>query len=153
MSSILYNIIITPIETIIDWVWLFLTRKISSTGGGILAVAGVSIAMNFMALPIYNVADRIQEKQRRIAKSLEERVRRIKKAFKGDEQFMMLQTYYRENNYHPLYVLRSSLSILIELPFFIAAYHYLSHCEALRGASFWIFRNLGEPDSLIHLYR
>ena len=111
-------------------------------------MAGVSIAMNFMALPIYNVADRIQEKQRKIAKSLEERVRRIKKAFKGDEQFMMLQTYYRENNYHPLYVLRSSLSILIELPFFIAAYHYLSHCEALRGASFWIFRDLGEPDRM-----
>lgn len=142
-----YNIIIAPVETIIDWVFLLISRKFSSLGI-MAAVAGVSIAMNFMALPIYNVADRIQEKQRRIAKSLEERVRRIKKAFKGDEQFMMLQTYYRENNYHPLYVLRSSLSILIELPFFIAAYHYLSHCEALRGASFWIFRDLGEPDRM-----
>ena len=97
MSSILYNIIITPIETIIDWVWLFLTRKISSTtGGGILAVAGVSIAMNFMALPIYNVADRIQEKQRKIAKSLEERVRRIKKTFKGDYIIKRMHPLFRK---------------------------------------------------------
>ena len=147
----LYNIIIAPIETIIDWVFLFISRKFSSLGI-MTAVAGVSIAMNFMALPIYNVADALQEKERKISKALEARVKRIKKAFKGDEQFMMLQAYYRENNYHPLYVLRSSLSILIELPFFIAAYHYLSNCEALSGASFWIFKNLGAPDNLFSVH-
>ncbi|MCR4736072.1 MAG: membrane protein insertase YidC [Treponema sp.] len=146
----LYNIIIAPIETLIDWVFLFISRKFSALGI-MSAVAGVSIAMNFMALPIYNVADSLQEKERKISKKLEERVKRIKKAFKGDEQFMMLQAYYRENNYHPLYVLRSSLSILIELPFFIAAYHYLSNCEALSGASWWIFKDLGSADNLFSI--
>ncbi|MBQ3671449.1 MAG: YidC/Oxa1 family membrane protein insertase, partial [Treponema sp.] len=42
-------------------------------------------------------------------------------------------------------------SILIEIPFFIAAYHYLSHSEVLRGASFWIFGDLGAPDTLFHV--
>ena len=141
----LYNLIITPIETIIDWVFLFISRKFSALGI-ISAVAGVSIAMNFMALPIYNIAEKIQEKERNISKKLAKQVKRIKETFKGDEQFMMLQAYYKEEHYHPLYVFRSSLSILIEIPFFIAAYHYLSHCEALFGASFWIFKNLGLPD-------
>ena len=62
---------------------------------------------------------------------------------------MMISEYYRQNNYHPLYVLRSSLSILIEIPFFIAAYHYLSHCELLMGAHWLIFKDLGSPDELI----
>lgn len=146
----IYNLIITPIETIIDWVFNFLTVKCSSLGI-IGAILGVSLVINFLALPIYNVADSLQEKERKIAKSLESRSKRIKKAFKGDEQFMMLSTYYRQNNYHPLYVLRSSISILIEIPFFIAAYHYLSNCESLMGASWWIFNDLGLPDRMFSI--
>lgn len=141
----LYNIIILPIETIIDWVFTFCFKKLSSFGI-ISCIFGVSIVINFLALPIYNIADKLQEKERNISNKLAPYVKRIKTAFKGDEQFMILQTYYRQNNYNPLYALRSSLSILIEIPFFIAAYHYLSHCDKLLGASFWIFKNLGAPD-------
>lgn len=146
----LYNIIIAPIETVVDWVFIFITTKFSDYGI-IGAVCGVSLIINFLALPLYNIADSLQEKERKAYKALEPRIKRIKKAFKGNEQFMMLSTYYRQNDYHPLYVLRSSLSILIEIPFFIAAYHYLSNCEALRGASFWILKDLGSPDGLLHI--
>ena len=146
----LYSLIISPIETIIDWVFNFMTIKFASFGI-IGAVVGVSLAINFLALPLYSIADSLQEKERKIAKALEPRIKRIKKAFKGNEQFMMLSTYYRQNNYHPLYALRSSLSILIEIPFFIAAYHYLSNCEALSNSSFWIFNDLGAPDGLFRI--
>ncbi|MBQ3671800.1 MAG: hypothetical protein II921_10070, partial [Treponema sp.] len=146
----LYNMVIAPIEYIVDWVFNFILVKFESVGV-IGAVLGVSLAINFLALPLYTIADRLQEKERAVAKKLEYRVGRIKKAFKGDERFMMLQTYYRQNGYHPLYALRSALSILIEIPFFIAAYHYLSHSEVLRGASFWIFGDLGAPDTLFHV--
>ena len=144
----LYNIIIAPIETIVEWVFLFISNKFSSLNV-IYSVIGVSLVINFLALPLYNIADSLQEKERKASRALEPRVKRIKKAFKGDEQFMMLSEYYRQNNYHPLYVLRSSLSILIEIPFFIAAYHYLSNCEKLMGSVFWIFKDLGAPDNLI----
>lgn len=143
----LYNIIILPIETIIDWVFTFCFNKLSSFGI-ISCIIGVSIVINFLALPIYNLADKLQLKERETANRLSPYVKRIKTAFKGDEQFMMIQTYYRQNHYHPLYALRSSLSILIEIPFFIAAYHYLSHCDKLFGATFWIFKNLAKPDNL-----
>ena len=148
--NFLYNIIISPIETIVDWVFLFVVNKIDAVGV-IGAVLGVSLVINFLALPLYNIADSIQEKERNIAKSMEAGIKRIKKAFKGDEQFMMLQTYYRQHNYHPLYTFRSSLSILIEIPFFIAAYHYLSHNSTLQGASWWIFKDLGAPDTFFTL--
>ena len=146
----LYSLIISPIEILVSWIFNFFTVKFAAFGI-IGAVCGVSLAINFLALPLYNIADALQEKERKAAKALEPRVKRIKKAFKGNEQFMMLSTYYRQNNYHPLYVLRSSLSILIEIPFFIAAYHFLSNCEALKGSSFWIFKDLGSPDGLLHI--
>ena len=146
----LYNLIITPIESIVGWIFFYLTSRYPFLGPA-GAIIGVSLAINFLALPLYNIADSLQEKERKIQKSLEYRVKRIKKAFKGDEQFMMLQTYYRQNNYHPLYALRSSLSILIEIPFFIAAYHYLSHCEALHGVSFLFMKDLGLPDRIFSI--
>ncbi len=146
----IYNIIIAPIERIVEWVFSFVVNKFSSLNV-IYAVVFVSLVINFLALPLYNIADSIQEKERKISKKLSKQVKRIKETFKGDEQFMMLQTYYREEGYNPLYVFRSSLSILIEIPFFIAAYHFLSHCEYLMGQSFWIFKNLGAPDNLFTL--
>ncbi|MEL3903900.1 MAG: YidC/Oxa1 family membrane protein insertase [Treponemataceae bacterium] len=146
----LYNLIIMPIESIVDWTFLLISGRMASIGI-IGAIVGVSLVINFLALPLYIIADRLQEKERQLSRKLDYRVKRIKKAFSGDEQFMILQTYYRQNNYHPLYVLRSSLSILIEIPFFIAAYHYLSNCPALHNVSWWIFSDLGKPDALFSI--
>lgn len=146
----LYNIIIAPIEKIVSWVFYFIERTLEakSSLAVIIAILGVSIVINFLALPLYNIADALQEKERTLQKKMESRLARIKKAFKGDERFMMVSTYYKENGYHPLYALRSSLSILIEIPFFIAAYHFLSHCELLKNVSFFIFKDLGSADHL-----
>lgn len=66
----LYWIIILPIEAIVGWIFAFVLNNIPSVGV-IGAVVGVSIAINFLALPLYNIADSLQEKERKIAKSLE----------------------------------------------------------------------------------
>ena len=149
----IYDLIIGPIETIVEWAFLFIIDKIPFIG--ILgAIIGVSIVINFLALPLYNVADSIKEKENQIQLKLQPQIDRIKKAFKGDERFMMMQTMYRQNNYHPFYSLRSSLAILIEIPFFIAAYHYLSHNEMLQNSFLSIGTlnlNLGEPDHLFKI--
>lgn len=64
---------------------------------------------------------------------------------------MMLSTYYRQNHYHPLMALRSSFSLLIQIPFFIAAYTFLSHLPDIQGKSFLSIKNLALPDSCITL--
>ena len=151
MSSILYNIIIAPIELVVEIVFELLFRLVGHNQG--IAVIGVSVAISLLTLPLYRRADAVQQKERDTQKRLAYQVNRIKKAFKGDERFMMLQTYYRENNYSPLYALRGMLSLLLEIPFFIAAYHFLSHLEVLRGASFGFIADLGKPDGLAHLVR
>ncbi len=146
--TFLYKIIILPIESFVEFIFYFSLTEFSVFGvGG--AIVTVSLIINILALPLYNIADKIQLKERLIQNKMSERIARIKKAFKGDERFMMLNTYYRINNYHPLYALRSSLSILIEIPFFIAAYHFLSHCSALVGNNILFFHDLSQPDSLI----
>jgi len=152
MTSILYNIIISPIELLVEIVFEVMFHLVGAqeTNQGI-AVIGVSLTISLLTLPLYRRADAVQQKQRDIQNSLSHWINHIKKTFKGDERFMMLQTYYRENNYSPLSALNGSISLLLEIPFFIAAYHFLSHLNALNGASFSIISDLGQPDALIHI--
>ena len=152
MTSILYNIIISPIELVVEIVFEFMFRLVGSlqTNQG-LAVIGVSLTISLLTLPLYQRADAVQQKQRDAQKSMAHWINHIKKTFKGDERFMMLQTYYRENNYSPLSALNGSISLLLEIPFFIAAYHFLSNLEVLNGASFIIISDLGKADGLIKI--
>ena len=144
----IYDLIIGPIEMIVDLVFKFFTEEIAEGG---IAIIGVSLVINFLTLPLYNKADKIQQKERDLQLKLEPRVKKIKSAFKGDEQFLILSEYYRQNNYHPLYSLRNALSIIIQIPFFMAAYNYLSNCDALKDVSFLFLKNLGEPDALFSI--
>ena len=113
-----------------------------------LSLICVSLAVSILTMPLYRRADAIQEKERNKKRQMEKWVSHIQKHFKGDERVMMLNTYYRQQNYKPIYALRSSLSLLLQIPFFIAAYRYLSGLLALRGASFLWISDLGAPDQL-----
>jgi YidC/Oxa1 family membrane protein insertase len=116
-----------------------------------VSILGVSVTVSLLCLPLYAKAERLQEKERDIEKKLSKRVASIKSHFHGDEQYMILSTYYRQNHYHPLYSLRSSVSLLIQVPFFIAAYSFLSHLDALKGLQFLFIRDLGAPDGLLRI--
>ena len=61
----------------------------------------------------------------------------------------ILQTYYRQNHYKPTDALNGSVSLLLEIPFFMAAYQYLSHLNILKGASLGPINDLGAPDGLL----
>ena len=131
--NFLFSFFIRPIELVFEFIFSTVFKLTGNVG---VSVISIGIIMNILILPIYVRADKLSLKQNDKKKAIQPYIKKISKAFKGDERFMMLQAYYRENHYHPLYSLRSSLSILIEIPFFIAAYHYLSHCEVLKNVSF-----------------
>ena len=63
----------------------------------------------------------------------------------------MIQEYYRINNYKPVYALKSSVSLLLQIPFFIAAYNLLSGMQSLHGMSFGIISDLGTEDAMFHI--
>jgi YidC/Oxa1 family membrane protein insertase len=111
----------------------------------------VSAAISVLCLPLYFVAEKWQEAERYTQKKIGAKAAKIKAVFSGDERFMILSVYYRQNHYHPLYALRGSFGLLIQIPFFIAAYSYLSHLEALQGTSFLFIHDLGAPDALLSI--
>jgi YidC/Oxa1 family membrane protein insertase len=146
MASILYYLIIYPIEFIVDLVFTLMHMMLGNPG---LSIVAVSVVINFLILPMYKRSDALQEKEREHQAKMSRWVSHIRRTFRGDERFMMLSEYYRQNHYRPLYALRGSISLLLQIPFFIAAYHYLSNLTLLTGTSFLNIRDLSRPDSLI----
>ena len=148
MWQILYEILIYPIELILE-ICFDIINRISNNPG--IAIIGVSILINFLLLPLYLRADKIQAEERKKQEGMKRWTDHIRRVFKGDERVMMLSVYYRKQEYHPLYALRSSISLLLQIPFFIAAYHCLTHLSILNGASFLCIRDLGAADALIQI--
>ncbi|GHT66810.1 membrane protein [Spirochaetia bacterium] len=145
MADFLYNIIIFPIVQIIELVYVLIFRIFHYQS---ISIIGVSVAVTLLCLPLYIMAEHWQETERGIIKKLKPKINKIRAVFKGDEQYMILSAYYRQNHYHPIYALRSSFGILIQIPFFIAAYTFLSHLDAIKGVGFLFIKDLGEPDAI-----
>ena len=148
VPEMLYKLIMGPLELLFDSVYAIVYQRLHNPG---LSLVFLSLTINLLVLPLYRRADALQEEERRQTLKMKPVVDHIKRVFKGDQRFMLLQTYYRQNHYKPYYVLKSSLSLLLEIPFFIAAYRYLSGLQLLQGQAFGPIADLGAPDGLLHL--
>ena len=143
--SALYTLVISPLELLFEVIFTIANRIIGNEG---LSIIFLSLAVNFLVLPLYKRADELQAEERDIQAKMAYRIKRTKETFKGDERFMMLQEYYRINNYKPIYALRSSFSLLLQIPFFIAAYNLLSGMQSLQGMPFGFISDLGKEDAM-----
>jgi hypothetical protein len=107
------------------------------------------MVVSTLILPIYLIAEEKQKAERERQKQMKGKIDKIKAAFKGDERYMLTSTLYRQNNYHPIYALSNSLDLFIQIPFFIAAYHFLHNLELLNEQKFKFIADLGAPDGLL----
>ena len=146
LLSLLYKLILGPLMLLFDVIYA--TAYHASANAG-LSIIFLSLAMNLLVLPLYRRADAMQEEERLQSLAMQPGVDHIKKTFRGNERFMMLQTFYRQHHYKPWYALKGSLSLLLEVPFFIAAYRFLSSLQLLEGVAFGPIRDLALPDGLL----
>ncbi|MBP3815791.1 MAG: YidC/Oxa1 family membrane protein insertase [Firmicutes bacterium] len=148
ITQMLYQLLIGPLQLLFEVVYVVAYRVIHHPA---LAIVALSLVMNVLVLPLYRQADALQAKERDKEMAIKPRLDKLKKAFSGDERFMVLQTFYRQNDYKPTDSLKGSISLLLEIPFFIAAYNFLSHLESLNNVSLGPIKDLGSPDGLLTL--
>ena len=145
--AMLDSLILGPLKLLFEFVFS-LANRLGHPG---LSIIVLSLCMNVLVLPLYRRADAIQEAERETEARLAPDVAHIRKYFQGDQRFMTLQTFYRQNHYSQMQALKGLLPLLLEIPFFIAAYQFLSNLELLKNASFGPIRDLGLPDGMIKL--
>ncbi|MBQ6798195.1 MAG: YidC/Oxa1 family membrane protein insertase [Oscillospiraceae bacterium] len=148
LFEIIGAVLIGPLKLLFELIFSAALSVVKDPG---LSIIVLSLAMNVLVLPLYKRADAIQIEARDTENKLKDVVSHIKKTFSGDERMMILQTYYRQNNYNPLSVLSGSVSLLLEIPFFMAAYQFLSGVSAFSGVSFGPIPNLSAPDGLLQI--
>ena len=148
MLDLLYTLFIAPLEF---WMEKTLQWGFDHTQSWGWAIIVMSLVVNTVILPIYLKAEHWQEEEQSIRKSFEEDEAMIKRTFKGQERFAMITTMYRQAGYSPLLTLRSSIGFFLQIPFFFAAYHFLSHFEPLQGISFLGLTDLSKPDELFKI--
>ena len=146
--GLLYSLIIGPLQLLFEIIFSQVNKVTSNPG---LTVIIESLLLNILLYPLYSQADRIQEAATAKEKAMKPMVEHIRHHFKGDERVMMLQAYYRENSYSPLSIISTSLPVLLQIPFFLAAYNMLSNNIRLVGASFGPIANLCLQDGLVRI--
>ena len=145
-GTILYTILISPLQMFFEFIFGFAQRFTNNPG---LSIIVLSLVMNFLVLPLYKRADAMQAEERDTEAKLHDGLAHIKKAFSGDERMMIQQEYYRQNHYKTTDAFKGSISLFLEIPFFIAAYQFLSTMAALHGVSFGPIADLGTQDALL----
>ena len=146
--QILHQLFLGPIELLFDCVFAFVLRHTGSPGWSIVML---SLIMNLLLLPLYMRADILQREYQALVNQMKPRIDQIKAVFTGNERFMLLQTYYRQQHYKPWHVLKGSVSLLLQVPFFMVAYNFLSNLQVLQGVSFGPILDLSIPDGLIRI--
>ena len=146
IGNILESLILGPLTILFECIFELANTLVHNPG---LSIVALSLIMNILVLPLYKRADDMQEEARQTETKLQKGVAHIKKHFTGDERMMILQTYYNQNNYKPTHALKGSVSLLLQIPFFMAAYNFLSNLADLQGASLGPITNLGAPDGLL----
>ena len=146
MFDFLYTIIIFPLVQLIEITFMIIFRIF---GDSALAIIGVSAVVTICTMPLYFIAEKWQQTERDIQKLFKSKIEKIKSVFKGDEQYMVLSAFYKQNHYHPVYAMRTSISILIQIPFFLAAYFFLSNLGMIKDVPFFFIKDLGAPDKFL----
>lgn len=142
--SVIYNITIYPFELIIESISELLRQ---TDQGAKLIIMGILV--NIISLPLYNIADKMQKKELDLQASFKAKLDEISSVFKGDKKQMIIQTFYRINNYHPIYSLRGLFGLIIQVPIFIAAYKVITSMNS--DKSFLMIRDLSKPDALLSI--
>jgi YidC/Oxa1 family membrane protein insertase len=146
IGEILYTLFIWPIRFILEFLFVLFNRIFDAPGP---AIVFLSVVVNTLSLPIYLIADRWQKEERELQSRMKKKLLNIRAAFKGDERQMIIRAYYRQMGYSPVFVLKSSVGILLQIPFFIAAYQFLSRTSMLSGVPFLFLKDLNVPDGLL----
>src|SRR6056297_3280177 len=141
-----FNLIFAPFEFIVREIYLF-SYSITENYG--MSIILLSFAISLLLLPIFILIERSKKKDDAVKRRMKPLLEEIKRCYKGQERYYYIRTLHRQHGYNSFKSLVPVLSLLLQIPFFIAAYQFLEHFEPLAGQSFLFINDLSEPDGLL----
>ena len=114
----------------------------------LVALALLSLSVFVFMLPLYHFGDKllVREKQRKAL--LQAELDSIQE-LSGQRKYFYTKEIYRRYGYNPLYSLIGLFGLVLQLPFFVAAYQMLGHFGPFDGLAASPFTDLQQPDALL----
>lgn len=141
----IFEIIISPFVYIIEHIFMFAYGFTSNYGAAIVLL---SFIISLLLLPIFIYIEKAKKVDDLIKRKMKPLVDEIKRSYKGQERYYYIKTLNRQHNYSPTRALIPILSLLIQIPFFIAAYQFLQSYSPLINQSFIGIADLSKPDAI-----
>ena len=141
----IFDLLVSPFLFIIKQIFLQSYALTNSYG---LSIVFLSFFISLLLLPIFILIEKAKKRDDLIKQKMKPVLDEIKKCYRGQERFYYIQTLNRQHNYSPFRALIPILSLLLQIPFFIAAYQFLESFEPLQGISFLFVNDLSLPDGL-----
>ncbi len=91
--NMLYQIFIAPIGEVLH---VALSAIYAATGSYGIAIFLLSLLINVVLFPLFQLAERWQEAERRVQKILKPKLQEFRQAFSGEERHAMIHTLYRQ---------------------------------------------------------
>ncbi|SBV97097.1 putative 60Kd inner membrane protein [uncultured delta proteobacterium] len=147
MSTFLYSVTILPLELAYKYLYIFLSELTGNYG---TALIGLSIVSSILFIPLKHMAKAMQAREAALQKVMAPQLEAIKRESKGRERQDRIRGLYRRYAYNPLMAMRSSVGILLQVPFLCAAYYMIGSFEPIRGLAWGVIPDLGRPDGLLY---
>ncbi len=144
--NIIYLLIIKPIETVLGFLF---STYVHLTGSYGLSIILLSLSVTIIMFPLFYIAEVWKRKEQEVEKRMKRRLSYIKKYYTGQKRYCMIKATHRLEGYTAASSFRTSFGLLIQIPFFFAAYHLLSHYEPYRGVSWLFIKDFAVPDGLL----
>ena len=144
--NIIYFLIIKPIETVLSFLFGTYVRLTGSYG---LSIILLSLSVTIIMFPLFYIAEVWKRKEQAVEKRMKHRLVYIKKYYTGQKRYCMIKATHRLEGYTAASSFRTSFGLLIQIPFFFAAYHLLSHYEPYRGVGWLFIKDFAVPDGLL----
>ncbi|MEX0986485.1 MAG: membrane protein insertase YidC [Bacteroidales bacterium] len=142
----IFELIISPFFYIVKQFFLL---GYQLTGNYGMAIVLLSFAISLILLPIFILIERSKKRNDVVKRRMKPLLDEIKRCYRGQERYYYIRTLHRQHGFNSLKSLVPVLSLLLQIPFFIAAYQFLENYEPLAGQSFLFIRDLSAPDGLL----
>lgn len=147
LKDLLYHVFVYPLESLLGVVLSLFYELCGSYGFSIILL---SLTINVFLLKLFFIADRASKNHALIKSRLDKKIAEFKQVFNGGELYVYIKTLYRQNDYHPIYALKTLGGLALQAPFFIAVVSLLEfHSPELKGIKFGIIPDLLSPDGLL----
>lgn len=142
----LYNFTLYPIEAVLESMLIIF---IGLTGSTFWSIVVLALAVRLLTKPLEKITAAAVKNQAQFEAVLRPELAAIKNEYSGSQRHEAITRLYQRYSYHPIFAVRSLLGLLVQLPFFIAAYFMLSGFTEMSGVMVPLLGDLGLPDTLL----